>query len=303
MNQTIRIGTRKSELALAQTDYIIECIKEIDPSICIEKVLMSTKGDKILNQSLQSFGGKGAFITEFEEAMLKGDIDIAVHSAKDMPMELKSGLAILAHSKREDPRDVLVTLKDRDWKEVLEKGVIGTCSLRRQLMVEMNYKSTVKGLRGNVQTRLAKLDGKEYDGIILAAAGLKRLNLINSDKYQIHYFSEEECIPAGGQGIIAVEGRNEKELISILNNINNKESEYCLETEREVLHLLDAGCSEPIGVYSNISPNSELSLSIIYEDEGHIYKENGVVALECRLQLAKELTDKIKEKQIENRSK
>lgn len=252
MEKVIRIGTRKSKLALAQTDFIIQCLKEVDPSLRIEKVLMNTKGDKILDKSLQSFGGKGAFITELEEAMQRKEVDLVVHSAKDMPMELGEGLAVLAHSKREDPRDVLVIKKGANLKNILEHGVIGTCSLRRKLFLLKNYPVMVKNLRGNVQTRLAKLESGEYDGIVLAAAGLNRLNLLDSKEFEYHYFSTEEFVPAGGQGIITVEGRRDSELLPILEKINDQRSEYCLQVERAVLRGLNAGCNEPIGVYSFI---------------------------------------------------
>ncbi|BCN32172.1 hydroxymethylbilane synthase [Anaeromicropila herbilytica] len=292
MGQTIRIGTRKSKLALAQTDYIIEQLKNVKPSLEIEKVLISTKGDKILERSLQSFGGKGAFITEFEELMLRKEIDFAVHSAKDMPMELQKGLTIVAVSKREDPRDVLVTLKGVGRNQAL-KGIIGTCSLRRRLFIEKNYQATVKELRGNVETRLTKLRNHEYDGIILAAAGLRRLNLLDDDLYDYHFFKEEECIPAAGQGIIAVEGRVDEELSLVFNKISDKFAGYCLETEREVLRLLNAGCSEPVGAYAKIVVEQQMHLSVVYECQGVAREEAGIADIDDRLSLAADIVDKI----------
>ncbi len=290
MKQIIKIGTRKSQLAMAQTEMVVNAIKQVHNDLEIQLVPMTTVGDKILDRPLDSFGGKGAFISEFEDAMLAGRIDLAVHSAKDMPISLPAGLGILAVSKREDPRDVLVTRKASPLKP---GGIVGTSSLRRRLQLEELYEVQTENLRGNVGTRLAKLKNGEYDGIILAAAGLKRLDLLTDDEFQYEYLSEETFTPAAGQGIIAVEGRREEFLLKLLNNWHNIPSMYCLETEREVLRLLDAGCSEPIGVYSSIN-NNEITLRIIYKYKDKAIRVKGSAAVEERTSLAQDLVQKIR---------
>ncbi|MGB8453747.1 MAG: hydroxymethylbilane synthase [Anaerocolumna sp.] len=289
MKKKIKIGTRKSLLAMAQTEMVVKAIEAKYPDTEVELVLMNTIGDKILDKPLESFGGKGAFISEFEAAMLSGQIDMAVHSAKDMPICLPVGLSILAVSLREDPRDVLVTRKDSPLKE---NGIVGTSSLRRQIQMEGLYSVQIKNLRGNVGTRLTKLKNKEYNAIILAAAGLKRLNLLNDEELNFEYLNEDTFIPAAGQGIIAVEGRSEGSGIELLEAWHHTETMYCLETEREVLKLLNAGCSEPIGVYSNIE-EAQVMLRILYQYQGRIIKESGSAAVEDRLSLAQNLVNKI----------
>jgi hydroxymethylbilane synthase/uroporphyrinogen III methyltransferase/synthase len=290
VKQIIKIGTRKSQLAMAQTEMVANAIRQVHKELEIQLVPMTTVGDRILDRPLDSFGGKGAFISEFEDAMLTGRIDLAVHSAKDMPISLPAGLGILAVSEREDPRDVLVTRKDSPLKQ---GGIVGTSSLRRRLQLEELYEVKTENLRGNVGTRLSKLKNGEYDGIILAAAGLKRLNLLTDEDFEYEYLSEEIFIPAAGQGIIAVEGRQEEFLIKLLNTWHNITSMYCLETEREVLRLLNAGCSEPIGVYSGIN-NNEITLKIIYKYGDKAIRVMGTAAIEHRTSLAQDLVQKIR---------
>lgn len=258
MNKTIRIGTRKSALALAQTELVAEALKKAQPGICTELVTRQTEGDRILNKPLLEFGGKGVFVTEFEEALVRGDIDYAVHSAKDLPMDLMEGLGIVAVPKREDPRDVLVTEKGMELSGK-ERIVIGTSSLRRKLQIEEIGKSmwpnasvVCENLRGNVQTRLSKLLEGSFDGILLAAAGLKRLGLLKDEQFDFHYFDCDTFIPAGGQGILAVEGRLDSGEEALAEKIQDEEAWICLKLERKVLRLLEAGCHEPIGVYSRI---------------------------------------------------
>ena len=209
-------------------------------------------------------------MTEFEQALLKGEIDFAVHSAKDLPMDLEDGLGIVAVPPREDPRDVLMTPAGTDLSAKKEI-VIGTSSLRRRLQIEALGKTLWPGsavrcedIRGNIQTRIRKMDEGLYDAIILAAAGLKRMKMVNpppdgleeyfetNGTYDFHYFDCETFIPAGGQGILAVEGRIEDRTCELAVRIQNEEAKTCLILERKILKLLDAGCHEPIGVYSRI---------------------------------------------------
>ena len=215
MDNTIRIGTRNSRLAMIQTEMVAASLREAAPGIQVSLEARMTTGDKILNKPLQEFGGKGVFVSEFEEGILEGRLDLAVHSAKDMPMELAEGLSIVGVPMREDPRDVLVTAAGRPVPKTGEI-VIGTSSPRRKLQIELLGTNLWPGgsvrcenLRGNVQTRLGKLESGMYHGIILAAAGLKRLGLLEDPRYNFQFLECESFVPAGGQGIRAVEGRAE----------------------------------------------------------------------------------------------
>lgn len=245
----IRIGTRKSKLAMIQTELVREKILEAFPEEEIEIVPITTKGDMELNKSLASFGGKGVFTREIEEQLLDGRIDLAVHSAKDIPMELAEGLSLGAVLKREDCRDVLVTVSGISVKALPPQSVIGTSSLRRELQIQkMNPAVTVKMLRGNVPTRIQKLREGQYDGIILAAAGLKRLGLDKEKDLSYEYFEPENFLPAAGQGILAVEIR-EGTLSAVMEVLNHTETERILLAERKFLTVLGGSCNAPCGVF------------------------------------------------------
>lgn len=267
----IRIGTRKSRLAVVQAELVIGMMRRYSPEAEFEIVYKVTEGDRILDKPLLEFGGKGVFVSEFEQALQNGEIDFAVHSAKDMPMKLAEGLRIAGVPKREDPRDVLVTLKNIDWDRCRGKKeiVIGTSSQRRKLQIEGQSKVIWPGsvvqcenLRGNVTTRLDKLKEGQYDGIILAAAGLKRLKLNEDENFKFHYFDCREFIPAGGQGILAVEGRADSPLLSVAEAVTDRDTEVCLNVERRVLELLNAGCHEPVGVYACIEGETIYGMGI-----------------------------------------
>lgn len=258
MNRVIRIGTRKSALAVAQAQLVADAMKAASPRLEFELVLKQTAGDRILDKPLLEFGGKGVFVSEFEQALLNKEIDFAVHSAKDLPMDLADGLAIVAVPEREDARDVLVTMAGNMLVGKTEV-VIGTSSLRRGLQIKKlggalwnGASIRVENLRGNVQTRLQKLASGTYDAIILAAAGLRRLRLDEDRNYEMHYFDCDQFIPAGGQGILAVEGRIGDPVNEAAMKIHNDRAGHCLTWERKVLHLLEAGCHEPVGVYTSI---------------------------------------------------
>ncbi len=267
-NKTLRIGTRKSRLAMVQTEIVREEILAHFPFLEIEIVPMSTKGDKILDRSLTSFGGKGVFTKELEEALLKGEIDLAVHSAKDMPMEFPKGLALGAVLSREDAADVLVTTSGLPAREMAPGSIIGTSSLRRQIQIrQMNPQVRVKLLRGNVQTRLEKLKSGQYDGILLAEAGLVRLGIEDKD---LHFekLPKEQFVPAAGQGILAVEIR-QGELGEIMKAIHSVETEAELTAEREFLTILGGGCNAPCGAYCKLDEKKEtLSMHVMYARDG-----------------------------------
>jgi uroporphyrinogen III methyltransferase/synthase len=244
----IRIGTRRSRLAMVQTELVKTKILEAFPAEKVEIVPITTKGDIELDKSLAAFGGKGVFTAEIEQQLISGDIDIAVHSAKDIPMEFADGLCLGAVLPREDCRDVLITLSGVCARDLKEGSVIGTSSLRRQLQIKrLNPYVKIKVLRGNVPTRIEKLRNGEYDGIILAAAGLKRLGLSEEPDLHYEYFDETEFLPAAGQGIIALEIRKNT-FSDVMSALNDEAADIELTAERAFLQTLDGSCNAPCGV-------------------------------------------------------
>ena len=239
----LRIGTRKSPLALAQTRIVMDAIKRVNPKILCQVVELSTKGDENRKKRLTEFGGKGAFTGELERALIEDKIDIAVHSGKDLPVKLEEGLDILAVLKREEANDVLVT---KFGYKLHKKSIIGTGSVRRAKQIPYQ----TKDIRGNVETRLRKMEEGEYDGVVLALAGLKRLSMENMEKYTYHVLGLQESYPAPCQGIIAIEGKKNSEFLPLLEAINHNETWYSYQAERAVVTELGLGCHFPIGVYS-----------------------------------------------------
>lgn len=259
----IKIGTRKSKLALAQTNMVVNEIKKYFPSINIEVVHFTTKGDKVLNKPLINIGGKGVFVTEIEDALLNKEIDLAVHSAKDLPLKLQDNLTISAVLKRGNYRDTLVTVKGKEI-DFSKEIVIGTGSNRRKLAFKNLYPNAAfKDIRGNVDTRLNKLYNGEYDGIILAMAGLERLNLLSDSRFTFTPFDYNSFVPAPCQGIIAIESRN-NDLTEILSKINHKDTFYSFQTERHILNILNADCGMPLGAYSFVENNK---INVVYTSD------------------------------------
>lgn len=259
----IKIGTRKSKLALAQTNMVVNEIKKYFPSINIEVVHFTTKGDKVLNKPLINIGGKGVFVTEIEDALLNKEIDLAVHSAKDLPLKLQDNLTISAVLKRGNYRDTLVTVKGKEI-DFSKETVIGTGSNRRKLAFKNLYpNATFKDIRGNVDTRLNKLYNGEYDGIILAMAGLERLDLLSDSRFTFTPFDYNSFVPAPCQGIIAIESRN-NDLTEILSKINHKDTFYSFQTERHILNILNADCGMPLGAYSFVENNK---INVVYTSD------------------------------------
>lgn len=280
-----RIGTRGSALALAQTELVVSAIKAKYPGAVIEKVIISTKGDREIDKPVSSFGDKGVFIAEIEEALSNGSIDMAVHSAKDLPGELKEGLCIPCVLPREDARDVLVTRAGTLFEDLHDKPgvVIGTGSRRRQMQfLKLCGNAEFKGIRGNVDTRINKLRNGVYDGIILAAAGLKRLCLDKEKDLSYKYFDMEEIMPAGGQGIIAVEARNEdvkKDTYTgrILRDINDSGTFIHFQNERKIIEASGAGCNSSIGVisYFDNKGNEEFLCVDVLNGRNNGFKQTG----------------------------
>ncbi len=261
MGRKIIVGSRESKLAVLQTNLVIEEIKKHNPDIEVELVTMKTTGDKILDRTLDKVGGKGLFVKELDKALIDGKVDLTVHSLKDMPMETPENLPIVAYSKREDPRDVLILPKGAS--EIDFSKPIGTSSFRREILLKSIYENVnIDWIRGNLQTRLEKLDSGMFSGIILAAAGIKRLGLENRIS---RYFSEDEMIPAAGQGILAIQGRSGVDY-SFLENVNDKESEIVATAERSFVKILDGGCSSPVAAHGRIFGN-KLTLKGLYYNE------------------------------------
>ena len=247
----LRIGTRKSQLALWQANYVRQQLLQRHPGLSIELVKMTTQGDKILDTPLAKIGGKGLFIKELEQALLDRRVDLAVHSTKDIPAQLPDGLHISAICEREDPRDAFVCNDFSALEELADGAHIGTSSLRRQCQLHAHYPSLrISPLRGNVNTRLAKLDAGDYDAIILAAAGLKRLGFESRIRA---YLAPEQCLPAAGQGAVSIECRqDDSEVNTLLQDLNHLDTQYCIEAERGMNAHLEGGCQVPIGAYAQL---------------------------------------------------
>ncbi|ABX41745.1 hydroxymethylbilane synthase [Lachnoclostridium phytofermentans] len=257
----IRIGSRESELAVRQSRILIDSIKQYHNEIETELITMKTTGDIILDKSLDKIGGKGLFVKELDLALIEGRSDLSVHSLKDMPMETPEELPILAFSKREDPRDALVLpLGCTEIDPVLP---IGCSSQRRMLQLKKIYPgANYKGIRGNVLTRLEKLDRGEYGALVLAAAGLKRLGL---ESRISRIFTTEEIIPAAGQGILAVQGRA-GESYEFLKQFHNEEATFQAVCERAFVKTLNGGCSSPVAAYAKVE-DEMITVTGLYFDE------------------------------------
>ncbi len=253
MPRTVRIATRQSQLALWQAEFVAEALKHVHPGLQVELVPMVSKGDKILDAPLAKVGGKGLFIKELEDALLRGDADIAVHSMKDVPVEeeIPAELHVPVTCVREDPRDAFVSNTYASFEALPEGAVVGTSSLRRQAqLMERRPDLKVKFLRGNVNTRLAKLDAGEYDAIILAAAGLKRLGFTDRITEEL---GTEVSLPAVGQGAVGIEcRRDDAEINALIAPLNDPDTAVRVRAERAMNRRLQGGCQVPIAGYAEL---------------------------------------------------
>lgn len=248
----IRIGTRRSRLALAQTAMVAAALTERFPGIEIHTVEIVTHGDRVLDKPLDKIGGKGVFVEEIEQAMRSGKIDVAVHSAKDLPVQLGEGLEIAGVLPRGDSRDMLITRCGVEYSGS-DRFTVGTGSLRRRRNFTALYPNAeFADIRGNVDTRLRKLSAGEYDGIILCAAGIQRLGL-SLDEFTVRKFSCREFIPAPCQGIIAAECKSGSAAAGMIREISHRETALCFAAEREIIAALGADCTVPVGAYTEIN--------------------------------------------------
>lgn len=252
MTQIIRIATRKSALALWQAEFVKAQLLVHHPELEVELIPMSTKGDILLDTPLSKVGGKGLFVKELEVAMLENRADIAVHSMKDVPMEFPAGLGLAVICEREDPLDAFVCNHYQYIEQLPAGAVIGTSSLRRQSQIQARFPSLrIKELRGNVNTRLSKLDSGEYDAIILASAGLLRLQMEDRISSRL---PSEVSLPAGGQGAVGIECRTDDQTIqTLLAPLNHSRTAHCVLAERAVNRHLQGGCQVPIACFAELN--------------------------------------------------
>ena len=243
------IATRESQLALWQAHHIRDRLMTLHPGLTVELLGMTTQGDQILDSPLSRIGGKGLFVKELEQAMLEGRAHLAVHSLKDVPMDLPQGFELAAFTQREDPRDAFVSNRFRSLAELPTGARVGTSSLRRQAQLRAAFPHlVVDTLRGNVNTRLRKLDEDQYEAIILASAGLKRLGF---EARIAAILTPEESLPAVGQGALGIEIRaGEADIAALLAPLNDPETSACVRAERAMSRMLQGGCQAPIGGYA-----------------------------------------------------
>lgn len=286
-NNIIRIATRKSLLALWQANYIATLLKTNWPELKTELVPMQTSGDQYLKDKLLHIGGKGLFVKELELAMINNVADIAVHSMKDMPSSLPNGLNLKIVANRANPYDALVSQKFSSLTEFPDGAIIGTSSLRRQAQILAYHpRITVKNLRGNIHTRIKKLEDKEYDGIILAASGLQRMEL-NAKISEI--IPENIMLPACGQGALGIEYReNDHDILKFIKPLSDELTSLCVNTERYINMQLGGSCHAPIGIFCKPIDESNLILKVkvlspdgkdsIYDEQTDLIKNRAAMA-------------------------
>lgn len=259
MNKTLKIATRKSPLALWQAEHVKARLEAIHPHLNVELIKMTTRGDQILNSPLSKIGGKGLFIKELEVGMMEGVADIAVHSMKDVPYEIPKGFELGAILARENPFDAFVSNKFDSISDLPKNAKVGTCSMRRIVQLKAQRPDLeILDLRGNVNTRLQKLDDGEFDAIILACAGLIRLKFEDRIKQEI---SAMESLPAVGQGAVGIEIReNDQEILDLIKPLIDQDSTYRVSAERAMNARLEGGCSVPIAGYATLD-SDQISLT------------------------------------------
>ena len=280
LEKTLKIATRQSPLALWQANYVKDRLQQQYPDLTIELVPMVTKGDVILDSPLAKIGGKGLFVKELENALLNKEADIAVHSMKDVPMQFPEGLGLAVICQREDPRDAFVSHSYRTFAELPQGAVVGTSSLRRQCQLKaLRPDLDIRSLRGNVGTRLSKLDNGDYDAIILASAGLIRLGL--ADRIA-SFIDVEQSLPAAGQGAVGIECRtDDMQVQALLAPLADAETTYCVRAERAMNNHLQGGCQVPIGGYAVLQQGQLYLRALVGDIDGsRIIRAEGKSAVE-----------------------
>ena len=280
LEKTLKIATRQSPLALWQANYVKDRLQQLYPDLTIELVPMVTKGDVILDSPLAKIGGKGLFVKELENALLTKEADIAVHSMKDVPMQFPEGLGLAVICQREDPRDAFVSHSYRTFAELPQGAVVGTSSLRRQCQLKaLRPDLDIRSLRGNVGTRLSKLDNGDYDAIILASAGLIRLGL--ADRIA-SFIDVEQSLPAAGQGAVGIECRTDDvQVHALLAPLADAETTYCVRAERAMNNHLQGGCQVPIGGYAVLQQGQLYLRALVGDIDGsRIIRAEGKSAVE-----------------------
>ncbi len=291
--KTLKIATRKSPLALWQAEHVKSRLKQLHPNLEVELVKMMTTGDQILNSPLSKIGGKGLFIKELEIGMLEGKADIAVHSMKDMPYKIPAGFALGAVLKRENPFDAFVSNHFNNLEDLPLNSKVGTCSMRRIVQLKsIRPDLEILDLRGNVNTRLKKLDDGEYDAIILACAGLIRLNFADRIKQQI---SAEQSLPAVGQGAVGIEIReNDQAILELITPLIDEQTTHRISAERAMNARLEGGCSVPIAGFSTLDGDIITLTGLVGNVEsGVILKHKVVGNVDNTEELGKQLADKL----------
>ncbi|MBC6117117.1 hydroxymethylbilane synthase [Listeria innocua] len=294
MKRKIIVGSRRSKLALTQSNWVIKKLKENYPEIDFEIKEIVTKGDRILDVTLSKVGGKGLFVSEVEQALSDEVIDFAVHSMKDVPSSLKDGLVIGAIPKRESPLDCFVFNEVSTLDDLPKGAVIGTSSLRRAAqLLKHRPDFVVKPIRGNIDTRLQKLHAENFDAIILAKAGLARMGWLENTSLKLEDISPELCLPAVGQGALAIECREtDLQICNMLASIHHEETGICVEAERVFLKKLNGGCEIPIAGFATKTGDSVHFKGLVGNADGSIILESertGVNPAEIGNQVAKEL--------------
>lgn len=289
--QKIRIGTRASKLALWQAEFVATELKKFYPTLEIELVKVHTTGDKILDAPLAKIGGKGLFTKELELQLAIGEIDLAVHSLKDVPTELPLGFQIAAITKRAKPFDAFVSNKFTTFEELPKNSIVGTSSLRRAAQIlSLRPDLQIKNLRGNVETRLKKLDAGEFDAIILAAAGLERLSYSSRIRELM-----TQIIPAAGQGALAIETRaDDKEIFSLVQKLNDDKTCAAVKIEREFLREVGGSCQIPVGIFAQIDGDKiDVHAMISSIDGKEIVRDLEVAPLEDIYGLGKKIAARL----------
>ena len=253
------IATRGSKLALWQSEYIKARLEELRPGLEVELNIIVTSGDKIQDVALAKIGGKGLFLKELEEAMLRGEAHMAVHSLKDVPTVMPEGLPLAAITEREDSRDAMLSEKYPSLDDLPKGAVVGTSSLRRKMQLLMVRPDLeIKDLRGNVDTRIRKLKEGQFDAIILAAAGINRLGLLDAVAH-ISPIMQSQMISSMGQGALGLQTIEDKEIFDLVHQLNHKETEMEVTVERDFVDILEGGCHVPIGVNAKVTGDGEIT--------------------------------------------